>query len=143
MMLNSISTQSVATSVWGSATRNLTNPTGVWADATRNLTSLGAGVVVLSNTSGTTLAPSTVLDLRPGAGKFRDLTLIVTAGAAGTCQVGLIDGAGNMRAMTTVAATNTGGNQLNGGGATVGPGAKNNDAANNALIYYSIGDWTQ
>lgn len=85
MMLNSISTQSVATSVWGNATRTLTNPSGVFSDATRTLTSIANTLTGVQNI-GSVVTNGTRLDLRPGAGKFRFLSFFAPAAAASQWQ---------------------------------------------------------
>jgi len=95
MRFSAITSAAVATQVWAAATRNLTNPSGVFSDATRTLTSIAAnytGIYVLNSS----FAAAAILDLRPAAGKFTDVSLLgpgvgnTVAGTTG--QAGTYDG---------------------------------------------------
>ena len=95
MRFSAITSAAVATQVWAAATRNLTNPSGVFSDATRTLTSIASnytGIYVINST----FASNAILDLRPAAGKFTDVSLFgpgLGAAIAGTTgQGGTYDG---------------------------------------------------
>ena len=113
MRISPISSGSVATSVWNATTRGLTN----W----------GVGAII--GTASTSLAAATILDLRPGSGKFR----IVYFG----CQVitgftfGVYDGTSiNVQSADAAQAWAFGaGNQTN------GIVARNNDASARTYCY--------
>lgn len=149
MQLNSLSTVGIATQVWAQATRTLTaDPatdagaaTLVWGHATRQLTSLSTGVLALVHNTGVTIPASSVIDMRPVAGHGRIVSVSVQAGAAGTTVIGVYDGT-TVRQMYSVASAQISGGMVT-GDSTMGPGAKNNDAANAATAYIGGYEWLQ
>jgi len=135
MNINSISANSIAASVWTVATRQLTNPSGVWSDATRQLTSIAALVTTASNLSS--VSTGAILDLRPAAGKFRDINF--GGGNVNTWQVGSYDGT----TFTTFIGTANNANDILRGVATSANGMvlRNNAAGSvNATVQYA--EWS-
>lgn len=127
MIINSVPSASIAASIWTAATRNLTG--------------LGAGSVVLISQADTTLAAGASLDLRPAAGKHRDITIGVLAGAAAAATISQWNGT-TSRVVTSINANSSGGQYVC-GNSVVGPILINLDGANALHYTYGGADWTQ
>lgn len=122
----SLSSGAVAKSVWNSAVRTISN--------------FGAGLATSLGVVQTSLAASTSIDLRPSAGKLREITVGMLAGAAGSSLVQVFDGTHAIQ-IVTVAQSGAGGTFIT-GNSTVGPRLQNNDATNAAQYEYAGIDWT-
>jgi len=141
MRFSAITSAAVATQVWAAATRNLTNPSGVFSDATRNLTGLGAGAMAMISVIRSTLAASTALNVQPAALKFRELSVLLIAGAAGTLVANLYDGT-SITSIVSAAAGGLAGGQIQ---STNGLYLRlvNNDGTNSSTYSYAGVEWGQ
>lgn len=128
MFISSISTGSIASSVWTNTTRNLTNPSGVFSDAVRTLTSIAATFSAVSGRS--VVGTGVTLDLRPSAGVFRHIVVGDTTQTS-TAQVVLYDGV-NADQVGICNSNVTGGGV---GNSTRGISYRNNSAGNLTATY--------
>lgn len=102
----------------------------VWNAVTRTLTGFGSNALkALSGIPGAIPANTTV-GLTPPAGQFWNMTITVSAGAAGSVEI-YIDNAGTHQTLLLVTAGNTGGVTVF-ADPSVGISIKNNDAVNTA-----------
>lgn len=110
----------------------------VWTAATRNLTTTGSvrSIVAVNHT---TLANGAGVDLRPGAGNFRDVVIIGEAAANVTWVPTLFDGTNNRNGPSGAAAGAI--MQVSKGTQTLGPALLNTGTVSGS---YNVGgqDWT-
>ena len=112
----------------------------VWTNATRNLTGMNSAVMVIVTVVAASLANATQVDLRPAAGKFRDICVVISSlGAAGSALPSCYDGT-TFRSM--VAVTNQMEQYILKGSNALGPAI--NNTGTNAVTYNVMGvDWVQ
>jgi len=140
MIINGFSSSSIASSVWANAARTLTNPSGIWSETTRNLSAMGSSLLTPSHVTNTVVSGGTQVDLRPAAGKSRNVSLAGLGSSTVAIQLGIWDGTSFITMAQSAVAAGIG--LFLTGDSAVGPLVKLTGANSGAYQAY-IEDWTQ